>query len=405
VVVTRQWGNKYGNHLDYIAPGESKETLIEENETGCIIRTAYKPNLSNRLLLKYGEKRFRLLRKAITAYYEFMQFLFFIGPKAGLYRGAKQYLKQHKVDAIIATGEPFILFKYANKLSKTHNIPWIADYRDPWSQDLSIYNQRILKQFYVFLEKQISNRATIITTPSDYFKLKLGEILPQKQIELLNNGFDQENPSFEISVKSEGEIHIAFVGTLYNWHPVKTVLDVVSSVNNLASVKKIHLNFYGINEHSIIETILDKHPEFASFITFYDKLDNKEMLKELASNHFLLLFNYYAFMGTKVYDYIAVNRPIIFCFTNEPEAIKLKDLHYGFTDTLAQNLTPQLKLLNKLNKSVIINDKLELENKLSHFVQNMEQYNGVNMPPDDSILSFSRKEQSKTLCYLLKNII
>ena len=48
IVVTRQWSNKYGNHLDYIAPSETNETIIEETEYGKIIRTPYKPNLSNR---------------------------------------------------------------------------------------------------------------------------------------------------------------------------------------------------------------------------------------------------------------------------------------------------------------------------------------------------------------------
>ena len=81
VVVTRQWGNKYGNELDYIAPGESNETIVETTEYGTIIRTPYKPNLANRIMLKYGRNKFAMIRKMVTAWYEFMQFLFFVGPK------------------------------------------------------------------------------------------------------------------------------------------------------------------------------------------------------------------------------------------------------------------------------------------------------------------------------------
>ena len=32
VVITRQWDNKYGNHLDYVAHSGSAQTIIEENE-------------------------------------------------------------------------------------------------------------------------------------------------------------------------------------------------------------------------------------------------------------------------------------------------------------------------------------------------------------------------------------
>ncbi len=63
IVITRQWNNKYGNHVDYVAPSHSTETIIEKSEKGIIIRTPYTPNLPNRLLLNYGDKKFSLLRK------------------------------------------------------------------------------------------------------------------------------------------------------------------------------------------------------------------------------------------------------------------------------------------------------------------------------------------------------
>lgn len=29
IVITRQWNNQYGNGMDYVAPSESSETLVE----------------------------------------------------------------------------------------------------------------------------------------------------------------------------------------------------------------------------------------------------------------------------------------------------------------------------------------------------------------------------------------
>ena len=118
IVVTRQWGNVHGNHLDYISAGESEESIIENTEFGIIIRTPYKPNFANRLMLKYGDKKHRILRKSISAFYEIAQFIFPIGPKAALYRGAREFLKNNEVDLILATGDPFVLFSFASKLSK-----------------------------------------------------------------------------------------------------------------------------------------------------------------------------------------------------------------------------------------------------------------------------------------------
>jgi len=81
IVVTRQWGNKYGNFLDYIATSESQEIIIENTDTATIIRTPYKPNLANQILLKHGDKKYKYLRKSVTAFYEIFQWIFNIGPK------------------------------------------------------------------------------------------------------------------------------------------------------------------------------------------------------------------------------------------------------------------------------------------------------------------------------------
>src|SRR5688500_6604075 len=97
IVVTRQWSNTYGSHLDYIAPSDSAHTVFEESEKGSIIRTPYIPNASNKLMLKYGDSKFRSLRKIISGFYEFGQFLFPIGPKANLYFEADRYLSENKV--------------------------------------------------------------------------------------------------------------------------------------------------------------------------------------------------------------------------------------------------------------------------------------------------------------------
>jgi hypothetical protein len=52
IVITRQWSNKYGNALDYIAPITTSETIIEHTDFGKIFRTSLKPTFSKHLLLK-----------------------------------------------------------------------------------------------------------------------------------------------------------------------------------------------------------------------------------------------------------------------------------------------------------------------------------------------------------------
>ncbi len=180
VVITRQWGNVHGNKLDYISAGESEKCIIEETEFGTILRTPYKPNLANRMMLKHGERKYRFFRKSISAFYEFAQFIFPIGPKAELYKGAKHYLKNNEVDVIIATGDPFVLFSFASKLSKEFGIHWIADYRDPWSQGIEIQKKILLKYWSRLFEKKLQKRLVLSVLPMTFSKNTLNHLSKHK---------------------------------------------------------------------------------------------------------------------------------------------------------------------------------------------------------------------------------
>ncbi|MBQ3521911.1 MAG: glycosyl transferase family 1, partial [Bacteroidales bacterium] len=48
-------------------------------------------------------------------------------------RFLKKYLKENPVDAIVSTGPPHSMHLIAKKLSKSTDIPWLADFRDPWT--------------------------------------------------------------------------------------------------------------------------------------------------------------------------------------------------------------------------------------------------------------------------------
>ena len=188
IIITRQWDNVYNSELDYVAPSKSKNNVIEKKNLGTILKTPYKPNLASRILLKYGDKKFKYLRKLISAYYEFIQFILPTGPKIEIYNSANKFLKYNKVDVILASGDPFILFHYASKLSKMHKIPWMADYRDPWSHDSSKKNI-LLKMWSSYYEKKIVNTSNCIITVSEFIKVQISE-LTTKKIYVIPNGYE-----------------------------------------------------------------------------------------------------------------------------------------------------------------------------------------------------------------------
>ncbi len=402
IVVTRQWNNEFNNHLDYIAPGDSTESIIETTAYGTIVKAPYTPNFANKLMLKYGNSKYALLRKCISAYFELAQFLYLTGPKAPLYFAAERYLKNNQVDVIIATGDPFILFNYAAKLSKKFNIPWIADYRDPWSQNLHIQQNYILKKWFSFFEKKTIRSASLITTVSDFLEAKISELIENKKFLILPNGYDPEAfENIELINQQSDSFNIAFVGSIYNWHPVKSFLSVISLFIKNNTGSSIKVNFYGINNMTELNEMIAIHfNDLSNHITFHPKTENKLLIQKLAKDNILLLFNNYSLSGTKIYDYIRLKRAILFCYANDEEAKKLKKIYFRISELKKTNDHLQEDIINETNSGYVIQDSKHLLSTLDHLHKEhsktgLIQCNTINTE------QYSRKHQVKQLAKLI----
>ena len=403
IVVTRQWGNAHGNRLDYISAGSSKQSIVELSEHGTIIRSPYKPNFANRLLLKHGDHRYRFLRKSISAYYEFSQFLLPIGPKIELYKAAKHFLKNNQVDAIIATGDPFVLFRYASKLSKAFNIPWIADYRDPWSHNEEAQKTMIQKTWNTYMEKKTVSTASLISTVSKFVHSKIETLIPNKPFIISPNGYDTLAIDQIKNIKqNDDELCISFVGTIYNWHPVESFLRVANEFVTEHPEAKIRFKFYGTNLTDELNRMLsEQFPNLKGHVLIRPKMQNQELLGKLASDHVMLLFNYYSYMGTKIFDYLGIRRKIILCYQNDPEAHSLKQKYYHVDESGSESKQLQADLIKQTNSGVIVKDSQHLRQVL-HDLYLEFQATGQIACDSHGVEQFSRKIQVERLAEIIK---
>lgn len=405
IVVTRQWANKHGNHLDYVSAGSSDHVVVEKSEFGTILRTPYKPNLSNRLLLKHGEHKFRLPRKVVSGFYEFAQFLYPVGPKSEIYAAARAYLKENKVDAIIASGDPFILFSYASQLSKEFGIPWIADYRDPWSHNQEYAKSTVQKAWNRIFEKRTVQTASHISTVSSFVHTKINSLVPNKHFSILPNGYDPEVidriAKFE---QQHEELQIAFVGTIYNWHPLESFLKTVAAFIQANPDAKIKLNFYGTNATETIQYLVQEaFPLLKEHVYISAKMPNLELLEKLTQNNVMLLFNYYSYMGTKIFDYLGIRRKMILCYANDPEANELKAKYYSIDESGTDSKQLQANLIAETNSGIIIQDAKHLLQVLQELYAEFEE-TGYIACNSVGVEKYSRKIQVEKLAQIIKTL-
>lgn len=403
IVVTRQWGNDFGDERDYIAPSKLKDCVVENSPQGIIHRSAYRSNWSNRTYLKYGISKFKILRKGYSGILEFGQFFLPVGTKYELYREARKILKNQRVDAIIATGDPFVLFHYANKLSKEFSIPWIADYRDPWSH--SKLNQRnfIQRGFNRYFEKKIVKNAQELITVSDFIAIKLKEYFPDKKINVILNGYDAAviDPLVELPQESE-KLTFALTGTIYNWHPWRLFLKVCSEF--AAQGKELQINFYGVNNGSEIKLFLKELPiSFQKMVTVYGKIPNQELMERIAKENVMLLFNYYFYMGTKIFDYAGIKRKMILCFENDSEANQLKKQFYTIEERPGVSNRLQADLIEETNAGIVIQDQNHLFQILDELYTEFQE-TGKIACNSKGVENYSRKIQVKKLAEIIHEI-
>jgi len=114
-------------------------------------------------------------------------------------RFLKKYLKEHPVDAIVTTGPPQSMHLIGQKLHEALGIPWVPDFRDPWTRMYYLKHLPLIKSSWNKLLKMeqgvLDGCTTVLTcTPmvqDDY------AARTKTPVEMITNGFDIND--FEIS--------------------------------------------------------------------------------------------------------------------------------------------------------------------------------------------------------------
>ena len=110
-------------------------------------------------------------------------------------RFLSSYLKQHKVDAIVSTGPPHSMHLIAMKVASTHGIPWLADFRDPWTnidyyKDLMLSGKADRKHHQ--LEKEVITSANRVVVVGNTMKEEF-ETAYRRNVDVITNGFDPDD--------------------------------------------------------------------------------------------------------------------------------------------------------------------------------------------------------------------
>ncbi|MFW6249360.1 MAG: glycosyltransferase, partial [Bacteroidota bacterium] len=231
-------------------------------------------------------------------------------------RKAKKIIQKERVDAIITTGPPHSTHLTGLYLKKHFDIPWIADFRDPWTNiyynHLFPRTKKTKKKDYL-LETKILTKADCITVVS---KGMYNEFSSRaKRIEILPNGFDKKDMPQKKDIKTR-EFIMSYIGNFKHNQNIENLWKALDELKNENEQfqKFFKLQITGNVHDDTIESI--KKYKLTGIVHFENHVPHHIAVQKMVKSNLLLFIipqaiNNHAIITGKLFEYIASRTPIL----------------------------------------------------------------------------------------------
>lgn len=226
-----------------------------------------------------------------------------------------KYLEDNPVDLIFSSSPPQSVHLIAMALKKKFQIPWLADFRDPWTK-ISYYPDLMLTKWadkkHKSLEKKVLKFADIVTTVSWSCQQDF-ETIGERKVEVITNGYEDNIPIPKIQPDSDF-FTLSYTGTLSRdrnplviWEGLKELVD-----ENPDLLQKLKIRFIGNIDDSVFDSLNDLG--LSQIIERVGYVNHSKVFEYLASSNLLLLIGIPGDKGVltgKLFEYLYSRKPII----------------------------------------------------------------------------------------------
>ena len=304
----------------------------------------------------------------------------------------KNYLKEHPVDAIISTGPPHSMHLIAMKLRKELGIPWIADFRDPWTE-IDYYDELHLTRWadrkQHKLERKVLTQADKVVTIGWDCARGLGR-LGNRNVRVIPNGYDWETDTGQQTAPLSQEFTLTHLGVITPsrnapllWAALKELKD-----ENTEFGKDLKLKLIGQVDQSVVQNL--KATGLMDNTEIVAHIPHEEVQQEQQSSQVLLLLinntpNAKGILTGKLFEYLSSGRPILCIGPEDGDAARiLRETHAGTT--------------------IGFDDKDRIKaTLLSHY--NRYKKHELTSSTTDCIQQYSRRSLSQKYASLLETVV
>lgn len=237
-------------------------------------------------------------------------------------RFLKKYLAEHPVDLIVSTGPPQSMHMIGLRLSRETGLPWIADFRDPWTKIFYFKHLSMTsatEKWHSKMEKKVLDEASAVVAVSPLVQQEFQK-MTDTPVELITNGFDECDFSSEQCTEAYGGASEEFIIThtgLFAADGNPTALwDVLAEKCRTDEIfkKLLKIKLIGKTDDQILKALTDRGLEDSMINMGYQPHSVAVEQQRQASLLILPLRKepeYKAVLPGKLFEYLASQRPIL----------------------------------------------------------------------------------------------
>jgi glycosyltransferase involved in cell wall biosynthesis len=298
-----------------------------------------------------------------------------------------KWLKNNEVDAIISTGPPHSCHMIALGLKKKFDIPWVSDFRDPWT-NIDFYNDLHLSSFadrqHKRMEKEVLSSADVVVSIGKTLCEELQALGARKSAQI-TNGYDSIQEAGTLD-KEFSLLHIGRLGKSRNPKVLWEVLAEMCKEDELF-LKLCRVRLVGNVDGEVRESVKEKGLE--SIVEFVENVSNSTSLGMQRASQVLLLLindtpNANGILTGKFFEYLSTNRPIVCVGPKEGDAAEILR-NSGAGETFSFTQSQELK---------------------SHLQKQFEQYKkGKLAAGTTKVAEYSRESLAKKYTEVLNGLV
>lgn len=228
----------------------------------------------------------------------------------------KKYLRKHPVDMIVSTGPPHSMHLIAMKTARATGIPWIADFRDPWTRMFYFKHLHLTpwaRHRHIALEKQVLDSASAIVTVTKPLQKEF-QSMTDTPVHCITNGYDESD--FQQIVEPDGFFNITHTGLFAADGNPETLWKVLADICRSDSEFKrlLRIRLVGKTDKEISESVIAFG--LAENMRNLGYQTHLVATREQMSASVLLLPQrkepeYKAVLTGKIFEYLASGHPIL----------------------------------------------------------------------------------------------